>query len=170
MVGVVLDDEWLREETKRNILRNRSSHVPSRKKNEVKAVEVPHPGLSYNPSFKDHQELLAKAVEKEKLKLAAEAKIRRATFTPKIVGDGTLMDVKSESEPEQEDEKVVAKLSKPKTKQQKRKERELKEKDMKLKKQKQKVGFNLYSVLFLSNLILFISRLKQSLKCSVLRP
>src|SRR5580692_11076532 len=50
VVNSVLENEWLTAETKRNVLRNRSNWKPTLQKNEVAAVEVPHPGLSYNPS------------------------------------------------------------------------------------------------------------------------
>lgn len=138
MVSRVLENEWLEPETKRNLLRNRSVHVPQNKKNLVSAVELPHPGLSYNPSYTDHQTLLAKTLEEEKEKLKKEAKLRRATFTPKVVGDGSLPDVKEETEgeEEEEDEKKVRKLTKPKTKQQKRKEKEQREKELVAKKAK----------------------------------
>lgn len=33
--------------------------------NVLQPVEAPHPGTSYNPSFKDHQDLLKKIVDKE---------------------------------------------------------------------------------------------------------
>lgn len=41
------------------------------------AVEVPHPGTSYNPTFEDHQALLQKACEREAKEMKKEAKIRR---------------------------------------------------------------------------------------------
>lgn len=42
------------------------------------AVEVPHAGMSYNPTFEDHQELLQDAVAVEVAKERAEMKITRA--------------------------------------------------------------------------------------------
>ena len=43
----------------------------------VRAVELPHPGMSYNPALDDHQDLLRKATKIEQAKLAKEAKIER---------------------------------------------------------------------------------------------
>ncbi|XP_041350608.1 ribosome biogenesis protein NOP53-like [Gigantopelta aegis] len=45
---------------------------------ELPAVEVPHPGASYNPAFDDYQDLLLKAEEVEKKKLKAERKLYNA--------------------------------------------------------------------------------------------
>ncbi|XP_064600436.1 ribosome biogenesis protein NOP53-like [Liolophura sinensis] len=42
------------------------------------AVSVPHPGASYNPAFDDHQDLLMKAVEIEKLKEKKEKKLEKS--------------------------------------------------------------------------------------------
>lgn len=39
----------------------------------LSAVEPPHPGMSYNPSYEDHQDLLKIVAEKE-LKLIKEEK------------------------------------------------------------------------------------------------
>ena len=41
------------------------------------AIELPHPGTSYNPTFEDHQALVKKACEVEVKELDKEAKIRR---------------------------------------------------------------------------------------------
>lgn len=138
----VLDNEWLTPDTKRNIIRNRSNWKPMLQKNEVAAVEVPHPGLSYNPSFSHHQQLLVTAVANVKAKLKQEQKIARATSTPKFEGDGTIPEVKDEEEDSEEDDDKsrFRKLPKPKTKQQKRKEKEQREREVKLKEQKDKVG------------------------------
>ncbi|KAK2193285.1 hypothetical protein NP493_16g10004 [Ridgeia piscesae] len=54
--------------------------VPRLRRHPTKAaaVEVPHPGASYNPSYDDHQELLTKAVEVEIVKDKEEMKLIRA--------------------------------------------------------------------------------------------
>ncbi|XP_015928213.1 ribosome biogenesis protein NOP53 [Parasteatoda tepidariorum] len=41
------------------------------------AVEVPHPGASYNPAFEDHQDLLSEAVEIEEVKQKGELHLKR---------------------------------------------------------------------------------------------
>jgi nucleolar protein 53 len=43
------------------------------------AIELPHPGTSYNPTFEDHQALLLKAHELELVKLKKEQKLMRST-------------------------------------------------------------------------------------------
>lgn len=42
-------------------------------------IEIPHPGLSYNPSFKDHNNLLMQIVEKETKIMKQEEHIQRVT-------------------------------------------------------------------------------------------
>ncbi|CAH2094995.1 unnamed protein product [Euphydryas editha] len=44
-----------------------------------KSVEVPHPGVSYNPSFKEHQELLQEVVQHEQKMMKREAHLHRVT-------------------------------------------------------------------------------------------
>lgn len=43
----------------------------------LQAVEYPHPGTSYNPTFQDHQDLLKQACEVEAKEIKQEMKIRR---------------------------------------------------------------------------------------------
>ncbi|KAF2363651.1 Ribosome biogenesis protein Nop53/GLTSCR2 [Trinorchestia longiramus] len=53
-------------------INNRASRL---KCNKIPAVLLPHPGLSYNPDLKSHQNLLAKAVKSE------ESRSKKAKFT-----------------------------------------------------------------------------------------
>ncbi|XP_037285458.2 ribosome biogenesis protein NOP53 [Rhipicephalus microplus] len=46
------------------------------------AVEPPHPGTSYNPSYADHQDLLRRAVEVEQRKLNEERRLDRCLAMP----------------------------------------------------------------------------------------
>jgi len=142
-VNDIVENEWLSDEAKRNILRNRSSWRPSFQKNKIQAVEVPHPGLSYNPSFQHHQEVLAQVVEVEKAKLKKQQKITRATAVTKVEGDGTIPEIKDEpEESDEEDDKKKVKITgvpKQKTKQQKRKEVEKREQEAERAGQKLKV-------------------------------
>uniref|UniRef100_A0A1B6HNM7 Ribosome biogenesis protein NOP53 n=1 Tax=Homalodisca liturata TaxID=320908 RepID=A0A1B6HNM7_9HEMI len=84
------DGEWLHEETNRHVLKsigklkvrpsktyakNRSKVLPSG----LPATEAPHPGLSYNPSFTDHQDLLTKIAEKEMKLMKEEEHLNRVT-------------------------------------------------------------------------------------------
>ncbi|XP_045525496.1 ribosome biogenesis protein NOP53 [Pieris brassicae] len=43
------------------------------------AIETPHPGVSYNPTFKEHQELLQDVVQHEEKMMKKEAHINRVT-------------------------------------------------------------------------------------------
>ncbi|XP_023935209.2 ribosome biogenesis protein NOP53 [Bicyclus anynana] len=43
------------------------------------AVEVPHPGVSYNPSYKEHQELLQEVVVHEQMMMKKQAHLQRVT-------------------------------------------------------------------------------------------
>lgn len=43
------------------------------------ATEAPHPGTSYNPSFKDHQHLLKEIAEKESKLVKEEEHLDRVT-------------------------------------------------------------------------------------------
>lgn len=42
-------------------------------------TEAPHPGMSYNPSFKDHQDLLKQIVDREQTLMREEAHLERVT-------------------------------------------------------------------------------------------
>jgi len=116
------------------LVRNRSVHKIKKPTTELKAIEAPHPGLSINPSFIDHQAVLKEVVDLTKAEIHKEQKLIRATAIPKdaVFDDGDQLDVKEEteikSEPESDDDdKDGIKRPKAKTRQQKRKARELNE-------------------------------------------
>jgi len=48
----------------------------------ISAVELPHPGTSYNPTFTDHQDLLQTALEVEEKREKAKAKATRDAAPP----------------------------------------------------------------------------------------
>ncbi|XP_030754474.1 ribosome biogenesis protein NOP53 [Sitophilus oryzae] len=50
-----------------------------KKRSVLPAVELPHPGMSYNPSFKDHQELLQIIVQEESKVIKKEKHLARVT-------------------------------------------------------------------------------------------
>lgn len=59
-------------------------------KTKVAAIETPHPGTSYNPSFKDHQDLLKEVADNEKKIMKEEEHLARVTktiFKKASVGD-----------------------------------------------------------------------------------
>lgn len=73
-----LNHEWLSEDTKRHLHATFNTGVTPpkslvKKTSHVQATEIPHPGMSYNPSYNDHQSLLAEVAEKE-LKLMKDEK------------------------------------------------------------------------------------------------
>ncbi|KAJ8915242.1 hypothetical protein NQ315_015465 [Exocentrus adspersus] len=73
----IQQDEWASINTKKHNLRGVGVPVKSvrksvmEKKSPLPAVPPPHPGMSYNPSFQDHQDLLRVVAEKE-IKLIKE--------------------------------------------------------------------------------------------------
>lgn len=81
----MLNNDWITEETKKHTLSGlgkMQKSVPKalrQKKSIVPAVEVPHPGTSYNPSYKDHQALLKEIVDQEVKVIKEEEHINRVT-------------------------------------------------------------------------------------------
>lgn len=80
-----LTSQWLTTDTVRHTLANtgqKRKRLPAslhKKTSVVPAVEAPHPGISYNPSYADHQELLASVAEKEIKLMKEEAHLDRVT-------------------------------------------------------------------------------------------
>ncbi|KAL1501236.1 hypothetical protein ABEB36_006599 [Hypothenemus hampei] len=78
-------DQWAEPITKVHNLRNLGIPVKrtlkdlSKKKSILPAVEVPHPGMSYNPSFKDHQNLIKEIAEAELKVIKDEEHVKRVT-------------------------------------------------------------------------------------------
>lgn len=145
----VLGNEWLTDETKRNLLRNRSLHKIKKQPTQLKAIEPPHPGLSVNPSFLDHQDILKQVVEITKSEIKKEQKLIRATAVPRTIkGENSEddVDIKEETEiktePEsdgEEDSKQGILLPNRKTRQQRRKARELNEQQRQQMERKEKL-------------------------------
>ena len=83
--GKEIDTDWMSSDTVRHTL----SHFGERKKklptslhkrpSAISAIEVPHPGTSYNPSFQDHQTLLQEIAKKELEVMKEEAHLERVT-------------------------------------------------------------------------------------------
>jgi len=127
----MLDSEWVNQSIKRHNIRHRVKKFDKPTPSELPAIELPHGGFSYNPSFKDHQELLQKAVTVETGKLRQEKNLNRAVAPTKcdtIERQGLLSDSEDEPEKDFDDDDVKPKLGpKSRTRQSKRKEREEKE-------------------------------------------
>lgn len=51
----------------------------SSRPNLIPGVKAPHPGMSYNPSLEDHQDLLQKVVAKEEAEKKQEEHLDRVT-------------------------------------------------------------------------------------------
>lgn len=81
----VRNDSWVSGDAERHLMHGpgkRSKIVPKtvgKKPLGVSSIEIPHPGMSYNPSYKDHQDLLRKISENEKIVIKAEQHINRVT-------------------------------------------------------------------------------------------
>lgn len=73
----------LSDELKRYTLEKTGKRIYTRpqtmfaKTTALPAVEVPHPGASYNPTFEDHQDLLTKAAITEIEEIMKETKLKR---------------------------------------------------------------------------------------------
>ncbi|GLV31885.1 uncharacterized protein CBL_07645 [Carabus blaptoides fortunei] len=80
-----LKNEWYTNDTIRHTYhglsksRKRIPESLQKKRSVLPSVEAPHPGTSYNPSFKDHQTLLNEIVEKEMKIIKEEKHIERVT-------------------------------------------------------------------------------------------
>lgn len=86
-LGIVpeLDNEWYTTDTVRHVLANtgrkrkRAPMTLVKKPSVLPAVEIPHPGTSYNPSFADHQDLLREVAAKQLKFEKEEAHLNRVT-------------------------------------------------------------------------------------------
>lgn len=80
-----LINQWFTEELVGHTLKNTAREmvktpvVVHEKRSQLKAMEIPHPGTSYNPSLKDHQDLLDKVIEKEERIIKADDHLNRVT-------------------------------------------------------------------------------------------
>lgn len=80
-----LKNEWFSENTtKHNLVgtgkTNKTVQIPKKIKSSIlPTVEIPHPGMSYNPSFEDHQDLLKIVAEKENEVIKEEKHLNRVT-------------------------------------------------------------------------------------------
>lgn len=63
-------------------INKKASDAQTYKYHGTPAVEVAHPGASYNPTFDDHQELLAKAHQVEVKKMRAKERVDNALHVP----------------------------------------------------------------------------------------
>nr|CAG4640913.1 EOG090X07H9 [Eulimnadia texana] len=116
----------------------------------LKAVEAPHPGTSYNPTFEDHQNLLRKAYDREITKVQADAKIERKVkpMMKKMtqqeqqkhwmdeMSQGLAEEDEQNADETTEDSSLPVKMAERKTKQQRRKEKLAKIEEMRRKKEK----------------------------------
>lgn len=76
------EEEWVDINTKNHNLRGVGvpvKKVISRKSKDIPAIEPPHPGMSYNPSYEDHQDLLQQIAEKEQKLIKEEEHLKRVT-------------------------------------------------------------------------------------------
>lgn len=59
--------------------KKRIGKAPDKQPPAIPSIEPPHPGLSYNPSLEDHQNLLREAVKKEQEIIREEKHLERVT-------------------------------------------------------------------------------------------
>lgn len=78
-------EEWLTDNTKKHNMRGIGKPVKQLlNTNKIKtsvlpAIEPPHPGMSYNPSFEDHQDLLRIIADHETKLIKQEKHLTRCT-------------------------------------------------------------------------------------------
>ncbi|XP_028138186.2 ribosome biogenesis protein NOP53 [Diabrotica virgifera virgifera] len=76
-------EEWVDKNAKKHNLRGVGVAVKKTRSRKlatnIPAIEPPHPGMSYNPSYADHQDLLQKVAEKEQKLIKEENHLRRVT-------------------------------------------------------------------------------------------
>ncbi|KAF2879210.1 hypothetical protein ILUMI_26965 [Ignelater luminosus] len=83
--NTALNNEWIQNNTKNHTLRGTGKllkTVPKSiqtKQSVIPSIEPPHPGISYNPSFVDHQALLQTVVQKELDIIKEEKHLQRVT-------------------------------------------------------------------------------------------
>lgn len=84
-VEAELKDEFVVKNTKKHILRNsgkvprKNINIPKKKLTVFPAIEPPHPGMSYNPAYKDYKDLLKTIAEKEEKLIKTEQHLIRVT-------------------------------------------------------------------------------------------
>jgi len=147
--------EWMSSDSIRHTISHlgiKKRKIPSlhKKPSVLPAVEIPHPGTSYNPSYDDHQELLHEVAQKELELMKQEEHLDRVTtqmfkkislkerdkYMMKEMSEGLLMNQTSnfklikEDHKEEDDSSITkanAKSMKKKTLVQRRKQREQKQ-------------------------------------------
>lgn len=162
-VPAELNSGWFTSDTIRHTLANtgrKRKRVPEsliKKPSALPAVQVPHPGTSYNPSFNDHQDLLREVAEKQLQFEKEEAHLNRVTNqmfkkisseekdrnTLKEMSEGLPLNLPVEKSDNHGDEDTTVKSVNPPTKnekktlQKRRKQKE--ERQMKLQRKQNKI-------------------------------
>ncbi|XP_076236107.1 ribosome biogenesis protein NOP53 [Calliopsis andreniformis] len=83
--GQEIDLDWLSANTIKHTLTHfgeKKKKLPSslyKKPSVISPIEAPHPGMSYNPSFEDHQKLLQEVAQKELALIKEEKHLERVT-------------------------------------------------------------------------------------------
>ncbi|XP_031841097.2 ribosome biogenesis protein NOP53 [Nomia melanderi] len=84
-VNSVIDEKWMSSDTMRHTLLHfgmKKKRLPAslhKKPSALPTIEMPHPGMSYNPAYEDHQELLQEIAEKELQLIKEEEHLKRVT-------------------------------------------------------------------------------------------
>ncbi|XP_015433388.1 PREDICTED: uncharacterized protein CG1785 [Dufourea novaeangliae] len=77
--------DWMSSDTLRHTMYHfgeKKKRIPTslhKKPSVIPAIEAPHPGMSYNPSYEDHQKLLQEVKEKEMELIKEEKHLERVT-------------------------------------------------------------------------------------------
>ncbi|CAL7941974.1 unnamed protein product [Xylocopa violacea] len=80
-----VDTDWMSPDTIRHTMTHfgvKKKRIPTslrKKPSVIPAIEAPHPGMSYNPSYEDHQKLLHEIAQKEMELIKEEKHLARVT-------------------------------------------------------------------------------------------
>ncbi|KAK1123844.1 hypothetical protein K0M31_008532 [Melipona bicolor] len=157
-----IDTNWLSLDTVRHTLTHfgvKKKRIPislRKRPSNIPAVEPPHPGISYNPSFQDHQNLLREVIQKEMEFIKEEEHLNRVTtkmfkkVSPEEKENNLIKEMSEGLKPEndqdpdgdEDDDPTVKSVNPPvknqkKTRVQRRKQKE--QKDLAYKRQQEKI-------------------------------
>lgn len=156
-----LKDEWIAEDVAVHTMRNtrkltvRAPQQIRVKPKKMKAIEIPHPGISYNPTLEDHQKLLQAVIAKEEKIIKQREHIDRVTtqkfsrVTAKERDDANMaemsvgidpngIEIKSENESDEDDIDTYKSVNGPVKNKKKDRKARRKQKELKVLKLQQK--------------------------------
>ncbi|XP_053975384.1 ribosome biogenesis protein NOP53 [Hylaeus volcanicus] len=117
--GKEIDTDWMSSGTVKHTLSHfgmKKKKLPTslhKKQSVIPAIEAPHPGTSYNPSFEDHQNLLQEIAKKEMELIKEEKHLERVTskmfkkVSPEEKEKAFMKEMSVGLKPEENDESII---------------------------------------------------------------